>query len=149
MKTIERTLRRASNSTGVLRRLLPNVLNPDDLTKSIENETECDVTQEVILQQQIIDLQKQVNESNTELSCKSKELLGTKQVMQEKKICIDRIKNNITHFTFHHRSALVFESFDIFKVVLDYLNSSANSRLYLGSNINIKNSFTLFCKTRK
>ena len=49
MKTIERTLRRASNSTGVLRRLLPNVLNPDDLTKSIETETECDVTQEAIL----------------------------------------------------------------------------------------------------
>ena len=43
-KTIERTPRRALYSTRVSRRLLPNVKTPDDLTKSIESETECDLT---------------------------------------------------------------------------------------------------------
>ena len=85
------------------------VLNSDNLTKSIETETECDLTQEAILQQQINDLQKQVNESNTEFSCKSKELLGTKKVMQEEKFCIDKFKHNMTHFTFHHRFTLVLK----------------------------------------
>ena len=81
VKPIERTPRRTLNSTGVLKRFLSNVQIPDDLTKSIETETESDLTQEAILQQQINDLQKQVNELNAELSCKNKELLDTKKVM--------------------------------------------------------------------
>ena len=67
---------------------------PDDLTKSIQTETDSDLIQEAILQQQINDLQMQVNELNAELSCKSKELLDTKKVMQEQKFCIDRFKHN-------------------------------------------------------
>ena len=83
VKPIERTPRRTLNSTGVLRRLLPNVQTPDDLTKSIETEADSNLIQEAILQQQINDLLKQASELNAELSCKNKELLDTKIVMQE------------------------------------------------------------------
>ena len=119
------------DSTGVLRRLLPNVQTPDDLTKC---ETEFDLTQEAIFQQKINDLQKQVNELNTELSCKNEELLYTKKVMQEQKFCIDRFKHNTTHFKFRTG----FESFNIFKAVLDYLNPAGNSSVYWVSNTNIE-----------
>ena len=54
-----------------------------------------------------------MNELNNELSCKNKELLGTKKVMEEQKFYIvDRFKHNTT----------TFKSFDIFKAVLDYLH---------------------------
>ena len=97
VKPIERTPRRTLNSTGVLRRLLPSVQTPDDLTKAIETETDSDLTQEAILQQQINDLLKQGNELNTELSCKNMELLDTKKVIQEQKFCIDRFNNKTTN----------------------------------------------------
>ena len=87
VKPIERTPRRTLNSTGVLRRLLPNMQTPDDLTKSTETEADSDLTQEAILQQQINDLQKQVKKLYTELSCENKELLDTKKVMQDR--CIE------------------------------------------------------------
>ena len=94
VKPIERTPRRTLNSTGVLRRLLPNVQTPDDLTKSIETETDSDLTQEAILQQQINDLLKQGNELNTELSCKNMELLDTKKLYKSKNfVLIDSTKN--------------------------------------------------------
>ena len=118
VKPIERTPRRTLNSTGVLKRLLPNVQTPDDLTKSIETEADSNLIQEAILQQQINDLLKQASELNAELSCKNKELLDTKIVMQEQKFCIDRFKHNKTHFKFYTG----FESFGIFEAVLDYLN---------------------------
>ena len=98
---------------------MPNVQTPDDLTKSIETETDSDLTQEAIIQQQINDLQKQGNELNTELSCKIKELLDTKKVIQEQKFCIDRFNNKP-------------------KAALDYLNPAANSLVYWGSNTNTK-----------
>ena len=72
VKPIERTPRRTLNSTGVLRRLLPNMQTPDDLTKSTETEADSDLTQEAILQQQINDLQKQVKKLYTELSCEKR-----------------------------------------------------------------------------
>ena len=87
VKPIEGTPRRTLNSTGVLRRLLPNMQTPDDLTKSTETEADSDLTQEAILQQQINDLQKQVKKLYTELSCENKELLDTKKVMQDR--CIE------------------------------------------------------------
>ena len=121
-RTIERTPRRTLNSTGVLRRLLPNVQTPDDLTKSIETEADSNLIQEAILQQQINDLLKQASELNAELPCKNEELLHTKIVMQEQKFCIDRFKHNTTHFKFYTG----FESFDIFEAVLDYLNPAEN-----------------------
>ena len=124
VKPIERTPRRTLNSTGVLRRLLPNVQTPDDLTKSIETETDSDLTQEAILQQQINDLQKQGNELNTELSCKNKKLSDTKKVMRQQKFCIDRFNNKL-------------------KAALDYLNPAANSLAYWGSNTNIKKIVSL------
>ena len=61
-------------------------MSPDGVTKSIETETECDVTQDVILQQQINDVEKQVNELNTGLLCKNKELLETKKSYGRAKI---------------------------------------------------------------
>ena len=64
VKPIERTPRRTLNSTGVLKRLLPNVQTPDDLTKSIETEADSNLIQEAILQQQINDLLKQARELN-------------------------------------------------------------------------------------
>ena len=93
LKPIKRTPRRILNRKGVLRRLLPYVQIPDNLTKFLETETESGLTREAILQQQINDLQKHVNELNTELSCKNKELLDTK-VMQKQNFCIDRFKHN-------------------------------------------------------
>ena len=94
VKLIERTPRRTLNSTGVLRRLLPNVQTPEDLTKAIETETDSDLTQEAILQQQINDLLKQGSELNTELSCKNMELLDTKKLYKSKNfVLIDSTKN--------------------------------------------------------
>ena len=55
VKPIEHTPKRTLNSTGVLR-LLPNVRSPDDLTRSIKTESDSDLIQETILQQQISDL---------------------------------------------------------------------------------------------
>ena len=50
------------------------------------------------------------------------------------KFCIDRFKHNTTPLKFYTG----FESFDTFKVVLDYLNPAANSLVYWGSNTNIE-----------
>ena len=49
VKQTEHTPRRKLNSTENLRRFLPHVMNPDDLTKSAETETESDLTQQAIL----------------------------------------------------------------------------------------------------
>ena len=75
-----------------------------------------------------------MNELNTDLSCKNKEVLNTKKVLQEQKFCIDTFKHNTTHFSFYTG----FESFDVFNAVLDYLNPAANSLVYWGSKTNIE-----------
>ena len=49
--------------------------------------------------------------------------------MQDQNFCIDRFKHNKTHFKFY----IGFESFYIFKAVLDHLNPSVNSQVYLRS----------------
>ena len=49
VKQTERPPRRKLNSTEKLRRFLPHVMNPDDLTKSAETETKSDLTQQAIL----------------------------------------------------------------------------------------------------
>ena len=74
-----------------------------------------------------------MNELSTELSCKSKELLDTK-IIEEQKFCIDRFKHNTTHFKFYTG----LESFDTFKAVL-----AASSLVYCISNTNIEKIVSL------
>ena len=129
VKPIERTLWRILNSIGVISMLLLNMMNPDDLTKSFENETGPRLRRVAILQQQIKDLKKHVNKVNTTLSCK-KELLDTKKWFA--KSGTDRFRHNTTRLKF----CIGFENFDTLKAALDYLNPKANSPAYWGSNSN-------------
>ena len=50
------------------------------------------------------------------------------------KFSVDRFKHNEAHFKFYTG----FETYDIFKVVLDYLQPAASKLVYWGSNTNIE-----------
>ena len=97
----------------------------DDLTKSIKTETKSELTKVATLQQQIKDLQKTMNKLHTDLSCKIRNF-QVQKFMQDQNFYIDRFKHNTTYFKFY----IGFESFYIFKAVLDHLNPAANSQVY-------------------
>ncbi|XP_057291809.1 uncharacterized protein LOC130614396 [Hydractinia symbiolongicarpus] len=69
---------------------------------------------------------------------KPKEINSLQTEVDENKFTVDRFKHNTAHFKFYTG----FKSYQMFKLVLEYLQPAADSLIYWGSNTNIENTKT-------
>ena len=109
---------------------------------SPEKPKEPELTNEEVLQQEIQKLEGIISNMTVEIRQKEKSLLAEinslKIEVDENKFTVDRFKHNNAHFKFYTG----FDSYEMFKLVLEYLQPAANSLIYWGSNTNVKNTKT-------
>ena len=74
-----------------------------------------------------------MEQSNTTEQSNLKSKISTLSLLEESKFTVDRFKHNKAHFRFYTG----FESYDLFKIVLEYLQPASDSLIYWGSNTNI------------
>ncbi|XP_057293202.1 uncharacterized protein LOC130621831 [Hydractinia symbiolongicarpus] len=115
-----------------LKRKLPSPEKPKD----------PELTVEEALQQEIQKLEATIATMKVEITKKENSLLAEINSLQtevdENKFTVDRFKHNTAHFKFYTG----FESYEMFKLVLEYLQPAADSLIYWGSNTNIENTKT-------
>jgi len=129
IKPAEKVQRKTRNSTGAIRQRIPQPKHNKDIEKK---------PQEINLEEKVEELKKELEHFKSQLSMKDRELEDTLSDMNEKiqaeKFTLDKFKHNEAHFKFYTG----FETYDVFKAVLAYLQPAANSLIYWGSNTNIE-----------
>ena len=135
-KTVKKTVlkpRTTLNST-----LDRSFLSP---IKSSTMDIEYELSVEDELRKEVECLRLQLEETKTEMKKRENVLNETIKSLQDlltaSKFSIDRFKYNQAHFKFYTG----FKSYDLFKIVLEYLQPAASSLVYWGSNTN-RNSKT-------
>ena len=122
--------RTSLNSSGLKRKLLSPV-------KRTSGELEEDISSEETLAREVQLLKQKIVEmeqsNTTEQSNLKSEISTLTSLLEESKFTVDRFKHNKAHFRFYTG----FESYDLFKIVLEYLQPAADSLIYWGSNTNI------------
>ncbi|XP_057302699.1 uncharacterized protein LOC130636867 [Hydractinia symbiolongicarpus] len=130
--------RNTMSSLG-LKRKLPSPEKPKD----------PELTVEEALHQEIQKLEATIANIKVEITKKENSLLAEINSLQtefdENKFTVDRFKHNTAHFKFYTG----FESYEMFKLVLEYLQPAADSLIYWGSNTNIENTKTYNGKRRR
>ena len=85
-------------------------------------------------------LTKKILDMESEMKLREKQLLVEiaylKNKLDQSKFTVDRFQHNKVHFKFYTG----FESYEMFKVVLEYLKPAANSLIYWGSSSKVENT---------
>ena len=125
------TDRTTQNSLGMKRRLPSpvKILTKKSLT------CEEQLSEEVnILQDNIIEIEAKAAHRELELQ---HEINNVRDLLNQYKFTVDRINYNNLQFKFYN----AFESYELFKAVLNYLKPVAHSLIYWSSNTNIKDIY--------
>ncbi len=135
IRPIKNKPRSTRNSTGALRD--PILM---EWTNEIVDEGEiAQVSVEQQLKSRLEQLTTEMHKLTIEFENKEKQLQDQvsrlEQVVNDNKFSIDRFKHNQAQFKFYTG----FDSYDLFRAVLDFLEPSASSLNYWGSNTNTDN----------
>ncbi|XP_065665412.1 uncharacterized protein LOC136086846 [Hydra vulgaris] len=117
------------NSSIGYKRLIDEIENEkNDVNFSFEE------TKPEKLKKEIIILKDKLNIIKTKKKEMKNIIMNQNQTINQLKFTVDRFKHNQAHFKFYTG----FESYNLFKVLLEYLEPAASKLIYLGSNTNIK-----------
>ena len=129
--------RKTMSSSGMDRNLL-SPIRTSNVTKTIENQLSLEEELKMEIDQltkELQDLRVKFEQREDQLKTRIQNLEAT---VQNNKFAVDRFKHNEAHFKFYTG----FESYDIFKIVLDYLQPAASKLVYWGSNTNMESKKT-------
>lgn len=130
VKLTKTTPRKTLNSSGAIKKIFEKPVKTSEEPKQ--------PTEVELLKKKLEDLTKEYDNLKIELSFKNNELENvvkkSTERVQAETFNIDRFKHNKHHFKFYTG----FENYEVFKIVLEYLQPAAKSLNYWGSNTNMK-----------
>ena len=130
---IKKTRITVNSSIGYKRKIDEIENEKNDVNFSFE-ETEPEK-----LKKEIIILKDKLNIIKTKKKEMKNIIMNQNHTINQLKFTVDRFKHNQTHFKFYTG----FESYNLFKVLLEYLEPAASKLIYSGSNTNIEKTTDL------
>ena len=121
--------RRTLNSSGIKRKLISPV-------KNTEIYIERELSLEERLKKEVQYLKQKITEMELQNGLKDNEISNLQSLLTQSKFTVDKFKRNTAHFKFY----CGFDSYEMFKVMLEYLQPAASSLIYWGSNTNVDNT---------
>ena len=125
IKITERKARETRNSLG----LIPEIALPttaDDVSEGNETNEERLANEVSLLKAKLEDLEIQKQDQEVKLK---NEISHIKYLLEKSQFTVDRFRHNKEHFKFYTG----FESYELFKFLLTYLEPEVNNLLYWGS----------------
>ena len=121
--------RRTLNSSGIKRKLISPV-------KNTEIHIERELSLEERLTKEVQFLKQKITDMELQNDLKDNEISNLQSLLTQSKFTVDKFKHNTAHFKFY----CGFDSYEMFKVMLEYLQPAASSLIYWGSNTNVDNT---------